>query len=70
MYKMATGIVKWFNSQKGIGSISPDYGEQEVFVHYTTIQDQGSKSLTERKNNEFEIVKGPKGPQAKYVEPI
>ncbi|MCX5713712.1 MAG: cold shock domain-containing protein [Candidatus Omnitrophica bacterium] len=63
---MAKGTVKWFNNQKGYGFITPENG-QDVFVHHTSIQGEGYKSLTEGEQVEFEIEKGPKGEQATKV---
>ncbi|MFH1622167.1 MAG: cold-shock protein [Candidatus Omnitrophota bacterium] len=63
---MARGKVKWFNSQKGYGFITPESGS-DVFVHHTAIQGSGYKSLEEGQEVEFEIENGPKGEQAKNV---
>ncbi|WP_102401343.1 cold-shock protein [Haloimpatiens massiliensis] len=64
---MKTGTVKWFNSEKGFGFIQVE-GEDDVFVHYTSIQGQsGRKSLEEGDKVEFEIEQGAKGPQASNV---
>jgi len=61
-----SGRVKWFNNTKGYGFIQQDNGE-DVFVHYSAIQEQGFKSLDEGQPVEFEIIQGPKGPQAEKV---
>lgn len=63
---MAKGKVKWFSDQKGYGFITPENGK-DVFVHHTSIQGEGYKSLTEGQEVEFEIEKGPKGEQATNV---
>ena len=58
--------VKWFSAEKGYGFIEREDGS-DVFVHYSAIQDEGFKSLTEGQNVEFEIVDGNRGPQAANV---
>jgi len=60
------GIVKWFNAAKGYGFIQRSTGE-DVFVHYTAIQADGYRTLTEGQAVEFEVKKGPKGLQAENV---
>ena len=60
------GKVKWFNNSKGYGFIGQDNGA-DVFVHYSAIQGDGYKSLTEGDTVEFEITQGQKGPQAENV---
>jgi CspA family cold shock protein len=63
---MAKGHVKWFNANKGYGFISQENGE-DVFVHFSAIQGDGFKTLTEGQEVEFEITNGAKGPQASNV---
>ena len=60
------GTVKWFNASKGYGFIQRQSGE-DVFVHYSAIQSEGYKTLTEGQAVEFEVKKGPKGLQAEAV---
>lgn len=64
---MATGRIKWFNDSKGFGFIEQPDGGKDVFVHFSAIQDEGFKSLKEGQEVSFEIVDGPKGPQATNV---
>jgi cold shock protein len=64
---MATGSVKWFNDSKGYGFIQADGQERDVFVHYTAIAGDGFKTLAEGQKFEFELIEGPKGPQASNV---
>ena len=63
---MAKGTVKWFNDQKGYGFITPENGK-DVFVHHSSIQGEGYKSLAEGAQVEFNIEQGPKGEQATNV---
>ena len=63
---MKTGIVKWFNSEKGFGFLSVE-GEEDVFVHFSAIQGDGYKSLEEGQQVQFEITTGARGPQAANV---
>ena len=64
---MSTGKVKWFNESKGYGFIEPEEGGRDVFVHYSAIQGDGYKTLTEGQPVEFEIIQGDKGLQASNV---
>ena len=63
---MKTGVVKWFNNEKGFGSISVE-GEGDVFVHFSAITGEGYKSLEEGQSVQFDVVEGAKGPQAANV---
>ena len=60
------GTVKWFNADKGYGFIEREDGE-DVFVHFSAIQDEGFKTLDEGQRVEFEIVEGNRGMQAEKV---
>lgn len=66
---MRTGKVKWFNDEKGWGFIELE-GSRDVFVHYSQIQKDGFRTLTEGQMVSFELVETPKGPQAQNVAPI
>lgn len=63
---MAEGTVKWFNDSKGFGFIERE-GEQDIFVHYSAIEEEGFKSLKEGQKVAFEVVQGPKGLAADKV---
>ena len=66
---MATGTVKWFNNEKGFGFISQSDGA-DVFVHHSSIDMQGYRSLAEGQAVEFEVQETPKGLQAANVRPV
>jgi len=63
---MKQGTVKWFNAEKGFGFIEVE-GENDVFVHFSAINQEGYKSLEEGQSVEFEVVEGDRGPQAANV---
>ena len=64
---LSVGKVKWFNSKKGYGFIRTNDGEQDIFVHYTSIKGDGFKALAEGEEVQFELMEGPKGLQAQNV---
>jgi CspA family cold shock protein len=66
---LAQGIVKWFNDRKGYGFISQEDGK-DVFVHYSSIEAQGFKTLAEGDRVDFEIQETDRGPEAKSVKKI
>ena len=63
---MTKGTVKWFNERKGFGFLAREDGD-DVFVHYSSIQSSGFKSLTEGQSVQFDVQDGPKGLQAVNV---
>ena len=63
---MPKGTVKWFNDKKGFGFIEQENGE-DIFAHYSSIQDDGFKTLTEGQAVTFDVVQGAKGPQAANI---
>ena len=67
---MAEGTVKWFSNEKGYGFIERGNGEADVFVHFSAINGDGYKSLTEGQRVSFEVVQGDKGLQAANVEAL
>jgi cold shock protein len=67
---MTTGIVKWFNGEKGYGFITPDDGTADVFAHFSAIQSSGYRSLEENQRVEFDVTTGQKGPQAENIRPL
>ena len=64
---MVTGTVKWFDERKGYGFIEQDAGGEDVFVHFSAIQGDGYKTLSEGQSVQFDVVAGQKGPQAANV---
>jgi CspA family cold shock protein len=66
---MQNGTVKWFNNSKGYGFIVPNDGGEDVFVHFSTIESEGYKTLAEGQKVDFEHAQGPKGRQATRVIP-
>ncbi|NLU67361.1 cold-shock protein [Streptomyces sp. HNM0574] len=64
---MAQGTVKWFNAEKGYGFIAQEDGGPDVFVHYSSINGEGFRTLEDTQRVEFEIAQGRKGPQAEGV---
>lgn len=67
---MAQGTVKWFNDDKGFGFITPDEGNEDLFVHHTGIAGSGFKSLDEGAKVSYEATQGKKGMQAENVTPV
>jgi CspA family cold shock protein len=68
--KMTSGIVKWFNNDKGFGFIAPDGGGADVFAHFSAIATSGFRGLEENQRVEFDITQGNKGPQAENIRPL
>lgn len=66
---MSTGKVKWFNGTKGFGFIVPDDGSEDLFVHHSSIDMGGYRTLEDGQPVEFEKAEGQKGPEAKNVRP-
>jgi CspA family cold shock protein len=58
---MITGVVKWFNNAKGYGFVTPDQGDQDIFVHFSAIEMDGYRTLKEGMRVEFDVEEGPKG---------
>ncbi len=67
---MSTGTVKWFNSDKGYGFITPDDGGKDLFVHHSEIKTSGYATIDEGQKVEYEVGEGQKGPCAKNVTPL
>ncbi|EAW0731009.1 cold-shock protein [Salmonella enterica subsp. enterica serovar Oranienburg] len=62
-----TGLVKWFNPEKGFGFITPKDGSKDVFVHFSAIQSNEFRTLNENQEVEFSVEQGPKDPSAVNV---
>jgi CspA family cold shock protein len=67
---MPTGTVKWFSDQKGYGFITPDEGDQDVFVHHSGIAGEGYRTLEDGAKVTFETETGDKGPKAINVQAL
>jgi len=67
---METGIVKWFNADKGFGFIMPENGGKDLFAHFSEIQGSGYKSLEENQRVSYVAGQGQKGPQATKITPL
>jgi CspA family cold shock protein len=67
---MASGVVKFFNSEKGYGFIAPDDGGKDVFVHFSGIAGNGYRSLEQGQRVEFDVAPGKKGDEAQNVRAV
>lgn len=67
---MPTGVVKFFNAEKGYGFISPDDGSKDVFVHFSAIAGSGYRSLEQGQKVEFDVTAGQKGDEAQNVRTV
>ena len=67
---MPTGVVKWFNDDKGFGFITPDEGSRDLFVHHSAIAGEGHKSLAEGAKVSYDEEEGDKGPKAANVQSL
>ncbi|MFT6958678.1 MAG: CspA family cold shock protein [Halieaceae bacterium] len=70
MTERVNGTVKWFNNAKGFGFITREDSENDVFVHFRSIEGEGFRTLDEGQAVEFKLVEGPKGLQAEEVSKI
>ena len=70
MSERINGTVKWFNNAKGFGFITRDGSDDDIFVHFRSIQGDGYRTLNEGQAVEFKLVEGPKGLQAEEVEKL
>lgn len=68
MGQRVTGRIKWFNAEKGFGFIEREDGGDDVFLHFSALNQQGFKSVEENQRVEFDVVSGPKGPKAENVD--
>ncbi len=69
MSELVSGVVKWFNDDKGFGFIERENGD-DVFVHFRAINANGRKTLKDGQQVTFEVTQGPKGPSAENVTPL
>ncbi len=67
MTERVTGKVKWFNEEKGFGFIEREDGGEDVFLHFSALNQSGFKTVREDERVEFAVVQGPKGPKAEDV---
>ena len=65
---MSTGVVKFFDTSKGFGFITPDDGGDDLFAHFSAITEEGYKSLKEGQRVTFDVTDGPKGKQASNIQ--
>ena len=70
MSERISGTVKWFNNAKGFGFITRDGSDDDIFVHFRSIEGDGYRTLNEGQAVEFKLVEGPKGLQAEEVEKL
>ncbi|MDQ2778989.1 MAG: cold-shock protein [Pseudomonadota bacterium] len=67
---MLQGTVKWFNDAKGFGFIEPEGGGDDVFAHFSAVQIDGFRTLTQGERVSYELVQGPKGSLAQNIRPL